>query len=568
MNRLQQRVRTDWSVLAVLLAFALAACVIPTLTNVATTDDWAYARSVEMLVNDGKLQVFSVVAATSVGQVLWGGAFALVFGMSLGVMRLSTVVITAAGAIAFYAILRHVGISRHRSALGVAIYLFNPLSLMLAFTFMTDPHFTSVMVISLALYMRGLKRDDQDWRIVVVASFFAGWAFLIRQQGALIPFAVGWYLLVSRQLWFNRQSILRLLHVAALPVVMLVAYYASLRWINPDAIIQSTFFDQAISTGWDGTWALLRWLTYIELMYAGLLLLPVVLAVLPRSRNLMFDLVTGSRLNWYALLGWLGILGIGIYSFSRAGRRMPYIGQFATLRGLGPSDVPGARKMLSSLPWIPDVVTVIALAAAALVGLILCQRILDTATPERAAAGLLAMVGLWQAIGVLPASYHYINRGGSLDRYLLPLFPVLIALALRALAGQRMLMPVAWVAIAAIGIFSTIGARDYLVYLDAVWDMARTANAMGIENTKIDAGSAWDGYHLYYNAQEQPGTPVNTPNPPWWVRLYARSTDSTYLVSTNPDAHKGYSILLSRPYSAWLENDPVSVYLLKKDNAP
>jgi hypothetical protein len=262
------------------------------------------------------------------------------------------------------------------------------------------------------------------------------------------------------------------------------------------------------------------------------------------------------------------VLGIGIYSFSRAGRRMPYIGQFAGLRGLGPSDVPGARKMLSSIAWIPDVLTVIALAAAAMVGLMLCRRIVSENSPERAAAGLLAMIGFWQVIGVLPASFHYINRGGSLDRYLLPLVPVAIALVLWSLTGQRIMMPVAWVAIAAIGIFSTAGARDYLVYLDAVWNMAEEANAMGIENTKLDAGSAWDGYHLYYNAQEQPGTPVKTANPPWWVRLYARSTDSTYLVSTNPKAHKGYTVILQHPYSSWLENDPVSVYLLKKDDAP
>jgi hypothetical protein len=520
-----------------------------------------------MLYYDSKLTVFSVVAATAVGQVLWGGAFALLFGMTLGVMRLSTVVMVALGAIALYAILRQLDVSRNRAALGVAVYLFNPLSFMLAFTFMTDPHFCSVMLISLALYMRGLRRDTPDWRIVAAASFFAGWAFLIRQQGALIPFAVGWYLLASRQLWFNWHSARKVAQVAALPVTMLIGYYFSLRWINPDAIIQSTFFDQAKETGWSGSWFLLRQLTYIELVYAGAFALPIILAALPWTRALMLDLVTGSIAKWIGFATWLSALGIGAYYFTREGRRMPYIGQFAGYRGLGPADVPGARKMLTTIAWIPDVVTIVSIAAAAVLGLILCRRIVSESTPERAAAGLLAMVGLWQMVGVLPASYHYINRGGSLDRYLLPLFPIVIAIALWALRDVRLVTPVAWLAVACLAAFSTAGARDYLVYIDAVWDMAETANEMGIPNTKIDAGSAWDGYHLYYNKQEQPGTPVMTENPPWWVRLYARSTDSTYLVSTNPGAHKGYVVMQQREYSAWLEDDPVTVYLLRKWNA-
>lgn len=553
--------------LVVLLAFAISAFVVPTLSNIATTDDWGYTRSVEILYYDSKLTVFSVVAATAIGQILWGGLFALIFGMTLGVMRLSTVVMVALGAISLYSILRQLGVNRNRSALGVAVYLFNPLSFMLAFTFMTDPHFASVMLISTALYVRGLRQDRPDWRIVVAASFFAGWAFLIRQQGALIPFAIGCYLLVSRQLWFNWRSVNRLAQIAALPVAMLIGYYISLRWINPDALIQDTFFQQATGTGWSGGWYLLRYLTYIEMAYAGAFVLPLVLATLPATRECMRQLVTGSLFGWTAFLLWISGLGVGGYVLTEQGRKMPYISQFAGLRGMGPADVPGARKMLTTIEWIPDALTIVSIASTAVLGLVLCRKIVSEETPERAVAGLLVMVGLWQWIGVLPPSYHYINRGGSLDRYLLPLFPIVIALMLWAVRDLRLIAPVAWLAVAALAVFSTAGARDYLVYIGAVWNMAHTANADGIPNTKIDAGSAWDGYHLYTNLQEKPGNPVMTPGTvPWWVRLYARSTDSTYLVSTNPAAHEGYVVVDQREYSSWLEDDPVFVYLLRRGN--
>src|SRR5690606_34846682 len=120
--------------LPVLACFGVSALVVPTLTPVATTDDWAYTRSVQHLVEDGELTIYSAVAATAVGQVLWGGLFGWILEPSLGVTRLSTVVIVALGGVALFDMLRQLGISRARSALGVAIHLFNPVTFMLAFS--------------------------------------------------------------------------------------------------------------------------------------------------------------------------------------------------------------------------------------------------------------------------------------------------------------------------------------------------------------------------------------------------------------------------------------------------
>ena len=563
---LVRRLRSEWPLVLVLVAFAASACIVPTLSNIATTDDWGYSRSVEILHNDGRLTIFSVVAATAVGQVLWGGLFALLFGMTLGVMRLSTVVMVALGAIALYTIMRELGVSRGRSTLGVAIHLFNPLSFVLAFTFMTDPHFMSVMLISMALYIRGLRVDRPSWRIVVAASFFAGWAFLIRQQGALIPLAIGCYLLASRQLWFNRDSVRRVLEVALLPLVMVAGYYLSLQWILPIAIIQASFFEEAKSYGWSGTWRQIRILTYIEVAYLGLLVLPVSLAILPRARSWVRGLVVSSRFVWIGTVVWLFGLGLGawIFTWGDRPRRMPYISQFAGLRGLGPSDVPGARARLIDFAWITDALTIAAVASAAILGIVVCRKLGADASPDRSAAGLIAMVGLWQWVGVLPPSYHYVTRGGSLDRYLLPLFPIALALMMWALRDVNLMMPVAWVAVACIAVYSTAATRDYLVYIGAVWDMGHYANSIGADNNQIDAGSGWDGYHVYTNGQEKKGTKVWSPEPaPWWIYLYARRIDSTYIVTTNPSLHKNYVVVASREYSSWLESDTVSVYLIR-----
>ena len=85
---------------------------VPTFAPVATTDDWAYARSAQILLAQGRLTVFPVVAATAVFQIVWGALFGLIFGPTLGVFRLSTVVITALGGVALYGLCRELGVAR------------------------------------------------------------------------------------------------------------------------------------------------------------------------------------------------------------------------------------------------------------------------------------------------------------------------------------------------------------------------------------------------------------------------------------------------------------------------
>ena len=70
-SRIVTWVRANWALLAVYVAFALAAVVVPTLAPVATTDDWAYARSAQILLDEARL-IFPVVAATAVFQIAWG----------------------------------------------------------------------------------------------------------------------------------------------------------------------------------------------------------------------------------------------------------------------------------------------------------------------------------------------------------------------------------------------------------------------------------------------------------------------------------------------------------------
>lgn len=556
----------------VLTCFAVSALIVPTLVPVAIGDDWVYARSVEILVRQHHLKILDLSVATLVFQAVWGAIFAELFGLSLGVMRLSTVVLVGLSGAAFYGLCRELAISRTRSALGAAIYLFNPLAYVLAFTFMTDPHFTALLVIATYLYARGLRPDyPRPWTIVA-GSTVAGFAFLVRQHGALIPFAVVLYLLVARRLRPNRAGIALFLCVVAIPAAMTIAYYL---WITQIAGVpreQQTFLRTARLAGWSGTWQLVHWLTFIVTMYTGAFALPVMVAAVFRLPRLVRSV---PPVGWVLVCVWEAIVIGGAAWFSVPGRwpastRMPYIPQYVNPWQLGPPDIRGGRPWMFTNLRVLDWVTIACAASSIVLIVTLASRIRTPATPDRAGAGLVLMVALWQAVGILPPSYHFRTWAVAMDRYLLPLLPFAVCLALWAVRDLWLPVPLAWIATAAIAVFAVAGTRDLLVFQNADWQLARYANANGIRDTKLDAGAAWDGYHLweYSNAHHiGPRTPAKTmAGRPWWTNIFAPATDSSYVISTAPQP--GYVVVAAVKYSSWLVRAPTYLYLSRRAGVP
>jgi len=563
LNRIVTGARANWALLVVYVAFALAAVVVPTLAPVATTDDWAYARSAQILLDEARLTIFPVVAATAVFQIVWGALFGFIFEPTLGVFRLSTVVITALGGLALYGLCRDLGVARARGALGVATFLFNPLVFVLAFTFMTDAHFMALLVIATWLYARAILPEKVDGRLLVAGSGVAALAFLTRQQGALIVPAVVVFLLLSRRLRFDRASVVVLAQLFALPLLAVGGYYLWLRYGNDVPQVQSTFFREILEEGWSGTWWLLRRLTVVELMYLGFFTLPLMAAALSGVRGIVRAI---SPRGWILFAAWQAILLVGVTALWARGALMPYIGQFFGSGGLGAPDVRGSRPILLG-PEIRSALTAVCLIASLLLALIAARAVGAPPSRGRARAGLVLSIGLWQVLGVMPPSYHYIGwAAGSLDRYLLPLVPLTIALALWALRGVRIVLPLGWIVVAALALFSVAGTRDYLVFMRAVWVMGEEAVAEGVPLDRLDAGSGWDGYYLYEYGRENHIRSRTPKGGPWWVYFYAPATDSAYVVAGKP--LPDYHVIKKQPYFSWLQQKPTNLYLLNRAGVP
>jgi len=547
--------------LAVFAAFVASLLIIPTMANVPVSDDWVYSRSVEILVRNQHLHILDLSVVTLVFQVVWGATFSILFGTSFGSMRLSTLVIFMLSGWALYGICRELGVSRSRSALGVGTYLFNPLTFVLAFSFMTDPQFLSLLVISTYFYLRGLNLARNEPWMIVTGSLFASFAFLTRQQGILIPLAVGVYLVAAQRWSFNRQGSLDAIRVAGIPAVTFIVYYVWMLGFQGAPEQQSAFLSQMVDAGFRDSRILISRMTYIELAYTGFFVLPIILAAVP---ILWRTTLPRSKAGYATIGGGVAILAAGLAIFGSRDQMMPYLPQFVGITGLGPTDLIGGRSYLIPRDWSRIITVVVAMSAAAFIVLI-ARRIGAALTPERATASLLTCIALWQVAGILPPSYHFRNWIISVDRYLVPLVPFTICLLLWSLRDSRIFQPIGWIAIALFAVFSVTSTRDFLVFQQATWEYAAQAVSDGVPMTRLDAGSSWDGYHLYDYGIEH-GITQQTPQGPWWTNLFAPATDSTYIIGTS--IPEGYVEVSGREYSSWLRGGGQWIWLSRRADDP
>lgn len=554
-------------IVLVLICFALTLLLVPLWAPVSIGDDWVYVRSVEILVREGRLHILDLSVVTLLFQVAWGSLFASLFGLSFGALRLSTFVMVLLGGLATYALCRELQIARTQSALATAAYLFNPLSFVLAYTFMSDPHFTALLVIATYGYVRGLRTYHRAavGGAVVLGSLVAACAFLVRQQGALIPVAVVVALVVQGRLMRDRAGLLLALRVTALPALALAGYYLWLWRVHGIPQEQRAFTGDVIGAGWEQSLLLIGRMSFIEAMYLGLFTLPVALAALSVMQRALHGNAPGI---WFALFLWAVLLGCGLMHFHQGDPqqalmpRMPYIAQYLGPYGLGPADILGGRRWIVSWQAL-DVVTVLCVLSSLIFALLLVRRAAPplVADPSRASAGMVLMVGLGQVAGVLPPSFHFREWIISVDRYLLPMLPLGLCLGFWALRGMRPSLGASWAAVVLAALVSIAGTRDALELQKATWDIARNAVQGGVPLTALDAGAAWDGYVLYDHGVAH-GLTQQTPGGPWWTDLFAPAATSDYVVSTT--LLDGYQEVRRTEVSSWLGPDPSVLYLLQR----
>lgn len=559
--------------LVVLGAYVASAFVVPTLAPVGVSDDFVYARSVDILVSDGKMVILPATAATLVFQAVWGALFSAIFGHSFGVLRVATVVFTLGSSVALYGLCREMGVNKARSALGAAVFLFNPLSYVLSFTFMTDPYLVGLLTMSAFCYVRALRDGEIQDRWMVAGSVVAALAFLVRHQGILIPLGVVTYLYLSRRLRRDRPSLRVVLQALLVPVVVAIAYLLWFRFIHgvPENNPQVDFLRAWSDAGPSGIVGLARRLLFLEAMFVGLFTLPIGLGALPRLPALVRS---SSRRTWLVFGAVVTPIGIIAVTYG-PGKWIPWVSHFLQTSGLGPNgDLHGGR-----VPLVGNAVRSVATIACAVAGLVvllaLCRRLLGKRTSQNAPAGVVLSLLLWQGVGVLAVSMLYRESSISYDRYMLPLLPLAICLGLWALSDVGLSLRLAVAVTAGMAALSVVGTRDFLSYQSATWEVARQAHEAGVPYDRLDAGAAWDGYHLYEASYRRKATlefpkDMKLTGPlllsehdvvAWWHGFYAPALRPNYFVSAEPLLT--LEVVQRIEYSTWLQPSPTYMYLLR-----
>ena len=204
---------------ALLIVAALLCAVVivdPVREFMSQDDGWAYARSVEHLLRTGEYRLDAWSAANMPVQIYLAAGLAEIFGYSLSLLRVSTLVLLVAGLAALYGLLRRGSLPAWPATALTLGFLASPLVLMLSFTFMSDIQFTGWLLIALWLYSQGF--ESRSARDLLLGSAAAACAIGTRQFGmALIAgVVVAWA--ISRPA--RRPTLRSLLWALSLPVAV------------------------------------------------------------------------------------------------------------------------------------------------------------------------------------------------------------------------------------------------------------------------------------------------------------------------------------------------------------
>ena len=470
----------EWPAVAVIVGvFAAGWLFVGPRANVPVIDDWVYAWSVEHLLDTGRLQVLEFSAIYPIAQVLWGALFARAAGLSFGVLRLSTVVLSVVACVAVYATLREMGCRRSTGLLGALALAVDPVYFALSFSFMTEVPFVSASTLALYWYVRAARRDEV-WPLWA-GGLCSVLAFLVRPIGIALPASM-----LPALLWRSdwRASIKR----SALPIVTALAAMGVLQVGIPRML--GTLDWAGVRQGylrWWFTIPMTDYLTWnINVLFVSVF--PLVPLLLP--------FITRWRRVWPASAAALALAVICRVALGGLSTPLPDW-QTWSLQDIA------ARAMVGG-PLGPSAWSIRAAPAVRLIGLLAMASLVAIFVRRRAGSSrwgrpelvVLTMAGLH--VAMIHALWFY-N-----DRYYVVLAPLVAIIAAQAIDTDGRAK---WLAVPLLGVWAVVsatGTRDMLAYNDACARAAQELEAAGIPPVEVDAGYPLNGWRLYAHPENLP----------------------------------------------------------------
>lgn len=531
--------------LGLLSAWALSICFVNPAGDFPLNDDWSYARGVWNWVAEGELKLDTWPAMTLIGQTAWGALFSRLFGLSFVTLRWSTLVSAGLGMAAFY------GLARRFTVVPPAFFatllvFFNPLYFSLSFTFMTEVHFLTALLLGSLAFTRYLERGR--WWQLALAVLFSILATLIRQPGLLLPLAFGFVLLF-------RGRRLRDWLVALLPFLSAFAalriYFGWLAVRHPQLYKVGGAGDILAALAEKNATNFISQTVNLFLS-CGLFLLPLVVVLLPGGAWRRPSRQVGA---------WLIAGTAAVFLFSH--RHHFPVGNIFYNLGLGPKLLKDGYWMDNIHPSLPaDTWGALAyFAILGTIGLILLLRWHGPVSPLRLwrPRGLdWRQAAKWGLAFFCLAYFLLINSISSFfDRYSLPLMVGVALLVLPTRWKGRLPFTFAGVLLLAVfACFSVAATHDYLS-----WNRARHAAYHRLRERGIPPGRIDGGFEINAWLRAGPFNPVDKRGKSWWP-----VNRDDYALAFGPI--EGFTPEGGVAFPTWLPPGRDSLYILRRNLPP
>jgi 4-amino-4-deoxy-L-arabinose transferase-like glycosyltransferase len=519
----------------VLVLFLAAVAIVNPFREMPYDDDWAFSETVKHFLDTGQYRLNEWLAPNMPFQTMWGALSCLPFGYSFSALRISTIVMSVIGLVAFRALALEHGLTRSAANLLTFCLASSPLVFKLSLTYLSDVPFLAMTIVSVLLYTRALRKER--WLEWLAASVAASATIFIRQFGIAI---LGGLALVW--LW-DRRRFARLgqYGVGTLLPTISTLWQLQQGWSYSNWA-QTLLLHRQKAFFWGGSFLKgLPWRIPVLVEYIAWFLLPVALVAAlavwrplrSESSGLVFQAEPTatsigpprSRVRLVAeLFGWLILLLAGVaYGALLLGVPwlMPYLPWFFEI-----------LKLLGLKAELPA--TLLTIAGGVLFAHFFARRYLVAANRPRLEQGLLDAATF---VSLLMALVFFVF--GDKDVLIfLPLGAIAVAKQTQQVLLKHRLAVFTGCLLLLAG--TVVWTREDLCRNQAVWTLAARLEAGGVSSERIFAGWEWYGYH-HFEDYARIVPPLETTEfadffGPWMERQKA---EADYLIVHDPKAPAG-----------------------------
>lgn len=518
--------------LGILVVWLVLILIINPIGDFPLNDDWCYGKSVKTLTEKGYLKLYNWGEMTLVGHVFWGYFFTKIFGFSFTILRFSTLIMGYATLIGTYNLCKLANISRWITLVGVLLCMMNPIFLSLSFSFMTDIPFMCVVIWAFYFFAKALHTNK--WQPIVWAIVFCCWAFLIRQLAWVFP--IVWLITVLLVKKRNLQN----LRKAIVPLVVLFVFSMVFNYImETNGLLQERYnskFNLLLHNIVNlNMTILINSVSYFfrVMAYLGLFGLPIHLLYFNRYRFRGDKIIA---IIWTAFV---------TFFLLKTGKELPSLDNIWIDFGVGPTTLHDHLGNFTSSPeprapklFLQIITAIGVLSSTALVFHI--RRLAIGFFKKTTLSPLIMFAFVFSVTYLTPFLIV-----GVYDRYLLPLFPIVIVFlgTNASIKPNKKLQYSTYVCIVLFSLFSICAVHDHLSWNRVRWQVLNELTET-IPKNQIQGGVEYVTWNFFSDEQEK-----------WWENV-----ETVYSLVFKPDDNQ--EIIRKYKYERWLFGDGV-LFLIK-----